>query len=679
MEPVCGTRRMGVGLKQIEVRVENDHIQRITTARPLAAISELIWNAYDADATEVRVELEKGQLTELGSILIVDNGTGIPLDTIEDSFQKLGGSWKRSGARTSGGRAVHGEKGQGRFKAFALGESVAWTSNHGGERFTIFGQKTNLKNFEVSDPVATSSQGCTVAIRDVTKDFEIWAANGFADRVRDVFALQLYDDPSLRIIYDGFAVDAREAIASVTPYPVVVEQGGRTFAATLDIVEWRKPVDRKLLLCLPGRFSFYEMPPGIQARGFDFTAYLTAEHFQQLADNHAEGLVELDRASNALIETAKARLREHFRTKEAARSRDKIQEWVEAAIYPYDGVAADPIEMNERQLFDVVALNLADYSADFDKSPPKQKKLVLQLIKAAIETGATNLLSILEKVIDLPKERQDELADLLRKTSLTAVINAAKAVTDRLDFLKALQLLIFEPKSKRQLLERSQLHRIIAQETWIFGEQFNLVNDDQDLSSVLRSHIELLGGERDSLASVEPVFDADGKAAIVDLMLSARIPTPTDDERKHLVVELKRPLQPLNEDVLSQIKKYAKTVALDPRFKHSSVQWDFVAISNNFTPDAELETRMAGKPRGLILELDDPIKIRVWAKTWGQIIQEAEGRLTFYRRRLEYQANDEEALGYLRTIDNAYLSDAVKARIAELDGNGEDNGQKSDG
>lgn len=669
---------MGVGLKQIEVRVENDHIQRITTARPLAAISELIWNAYDADATEVRVELEKGQLTELGSILIVDNGTGIPLDTIEDSFQSLGGSWKRPGARTSGGRAVHGEKGQGRFKAFALGESVAWTSNHGGERFTIFGQKANLKNFEVSDPVASSGQGCTVAIRDVTKDFEIWASNGFADRVRDVFALQLYDDPSFRIIYDGSAVDAREAIASVTPYPIVVEQGGRTFEATLDIVEWRKPVDRKLLLCLPGRFSFYEMPPGIQARGFEFTAYLTAEHFQQLADNHAEGLVELDRASNALMETAKARLREHFRTKEAARSRDKIQEWVEAAIYPYDGVAADPIEMNERQLFDVVALNLADYSADFDKSPPKQKRLILQLIKAAIETGATNLLSILEKVIDLPKERQDELADLLRKTSLTAVINAAKAVTDRLDFLKALQLLIFEPKSKRQLLERSQLHRIIAQETWIFGEQFNLVNDDQDLSSVLRSHIELLGGERDPLASIEPVLDADGKVAIVDLMLSARIPTPTDDERRHLVVELKRPLQPLNEDVLSQIKKYAKTVALDPRFKHGSVQWDFVAISNNFTPDAELETRMAGKPRGLILELDDPIKIRVWAKTWGQIIQEAEGRLTFYRRRLEYQANDEEALGYLRTIDDAYLSDAVKARIAELDSNGEDNGQKSE-
>ncbi|MDX2103129.1 MAG: ATP-binding protein [Alphaproteobacteria bacterium] len=655
-------------MKQIEIRVENDHLQRITAARPLAAICELIWNAYDADAAEIRVVLEPGQITKLGKILVIDNGTGIPINKIEDSFQKLGGSWKRPGIKTTGGRTVHGEKGQGRFKAFSLGESIAWTSNHDGQSFTIFGRKSDLTNFSVSAPVATSSQGCTVAITDVFKDFEIWAANGYADRIRDVFALQLYEDPNFRIIYDDIPVDVRDAIASVTPYPITVDGGDRAIEAVLDIVEWRMPVDRKLMLCLPGRFSFYDLPPGIQARGFEFTAYLTADHFQQLADGHIEGLVELDRASIMLIEATKAQLREHFRTKEAARSRDKIREWVEAAIYPYEGAAANPIEVNERQLFDVVALNLADYSADFEKSPLKQKKLVLQLIKAGIETGATGLPSILEKVIDLPKERQDELAELLRKTSLTAVINAAKAVTDRLDFLRALQILVFDPKSKRQLLERSQLHRLIAQETWIFGEEFNLVNNDQDLSSVLRSHIALLGGEHNPSDLDEPVLDADGKASIVDLMLSARIPTPTDDERRHLVVELKRPSQPLNEDVLSQIRKYAKAVALDPRFKHNNVEWDFIAISNSFTPGAELEANMKDKPRGLILELDNTIRVRVWAKTWGQIIQAAEGRLTFYRRRLEYQASDEEALSYLRTINAAYLSDAVKARIAELDG-----------
>ncbi|UXT58712.1 hypothetical protein FY134_14065 [Agrobacterium fabrum] len=661
-------------MQQIEIKVENDHIQRITTAKPVAAISELIWNAYDADAREVKVELEEGQLTKLGVIRIVDDGTGIPADEVETFFQSLGGSWKKRTVKTNSGRSIHGEKGQGRFKAFALGERVTWVSRHGGKKFSISGDKSDLKRFSISDSVPAANTGCTVEIESVVRDFEIWGEDGFADQIRDVFALQLYEDPHFRIIYDGEEIDAREAIRDVTPYEVMATtEDGNEYKATVDVIEWKKKVERKLMLCLPGRFSFYEMAPGIHARGFDFTAYLTADHFQSLADDNTEGLVELDPPSMALVEAAKAKLREHFRGREAERSRGKIQEWKEAKIYPYEGKASDPIQINERQVFDVVALNLADYSPDFEKAPSKQQKLILQLVKAAIENGPGALPSILEKVVDLPKGKQEELAELLRKTSLTAVINAAKAVTDRLEFLRALQILVFDPNSKRQLLERSQLHRIIAQETWIFGEQFNLMNDDEDLSAVLRSHIQLLGsdsddgGPRDGLAPKEPVLDADGKAAIVDLMLSCRVPTATDDERKHLVIELKRPSQNLNEDVINQIKKYAKAVALDDRFKHSNVEWDFVAVANRFTKDAEFEARQKDKPRGMVLEIDDPIKIRVWAKTWGEIIQEAEGRLTFYKRRLEYQANDREALQYLRTINSDYLSDEVKERISALD------------
>lgn len=662
-------------MQKIEIKVENDHIQRITTAKPLAAISELIWNAYDADAEEVRVELEENAITKLGLIRVVDDGTGISIDQVQELFQSLGGSWKRRTRKTKGGRAIHGEKGQGRFKAFSLGDKVSWISRCDGKLFSISGEKSNLKSFSVSEPKPTTSTGCTVEIENIERDFEIWAKDGFIDQVRDAFALQLYENENFRIIYDREVIDARESINEVTTYEIVVtiENGGK-IPAKLDIIEWKKKVDRKLMLCLPGRFSFHSLVPGIQARGFDFTAYLTAEHFQTLAETNTEGLVELDRRAVALIDASKSKLREHFRERESERSRNKIQEWKEAQIYPYEGKASDLIEANERQVFDVVALNLADYSHDFERSPPKQQKLVLQLLKATIETGASALPSILEQVLDLPKSKQEELADLLRKTSLTAVINAAKSVSDRLEFLRGLGLLIFEPASKRQLLERSQLHRIIAQETWIFGEQFNLVNDDEDLTSVLRRHVGLLGNDTDGglprrefPLDSKPVLDADGKVAIVDLMLSCRIPTPTDDERKHLVIELKRPSQPINDAVINQIKKYAKAVALDDRFRHTKVEWDFIAVSNSFTDDARLDARQAGKPRGLVLELEDPVNIRVWAKTWGEIIQEAEGRLTFYKKQLEYQADDNEALRYLSKINENYLSDDVKERISMLD------------
>jgi REP element-mobilizing transposase RayT len=654
--------------QEIEVKVESDHIERITSARPLSAISELIWNAYDSDAKLVRVSFGEGPLTKLGSISVADDGDGIPFANVEEFFQKLGGSWKKATPKTDGGRMIHGEKGQGRFKAFALGQQVTWRSQNGDQSFAIRGDKADLKRFSISDPVATDKTGCTVEIKQVFSDFEIRAEHGFSEQIRDVFALQLFHDPGFRIVYDGEEIDARKAIISVTPYSIAIAaKDGEAVVGNLEIVEWKQSVERRLMLCLPGRFSFHEMPPGIRARGFDFTAYLTSDHFQSLADANTEALVELDVVSTQLIDAAKSKLREHFRGREAERSRGKIQEWKEAKIYPYEGQPDDPIESNERQVFDVVALNLSDYSSDFDKAPLKQQKLILQLIKIAVETGPSSLFAILQNVVDLPQSRQDELADLLRKTSLTAVINAARSVTNRLEFLRALQLLIFDPKSKRQLLERSQLHRIIAQETWIFGEQYNLMNDDQDLNAVLKSHLALLGEDRKALAPFEPVLDGEGKAAIVDLMLSARIPTPTDDMRKHLVVELKRPSQSLNEDVLNQIKKYAKAVARDDRFEHSGVEWDFVAISNRFTPDAELEARQAGQPKGMILQLDEPVKIRVWAKTWGEIIQEAEGRLTYYKRQLEYQADDEEALRYLRSINSDYLSDEIKARLAKLE------------
>ncbi|MGJ4971474.1 MULTISPECIES: hypothetical protein [unclassified Bradyrhizobium] len=67
-----------------------------------------------------------------------------------------------------------------------------------------------------------------------------------------------------------------------------------------------------------------------------------------------------------------------------------------------------------------------------------------------------------------------------------------------------------------------------------------------------------------------------------------------------------------------------------------------------------------------LAEYDEP-KVRVWVKTWGQIISESEGRLTFYKRRLEYKANDVEALRYLRTVNPNYLSDEVREKIATLD------------
>jgi hypothetical protein len=87
------------------------------------------------------------------------------------------------------------------------------------------------------------------------------------------------------------------------------------------------------------------------------------------------------------------------------------------------------------------------------------------------------------------------------------------------------------PENKKVLLERAQLHRMLAEEAWIFGDEYTLSVDDESLTSVLHKHIKELG--RDELAPdvTEEVLRADGSRGIVDLMLSQVIPQPLKPSR----------------------------------------------------------------------------------------------------------------------------------------------------
>jgi hypothetical protein len=54
------------------------------------------------------------------------------------------------------------------------------------------------------------------------------------------------------------------------------------------------------------------------------------------------------------------------------------------------------------------------------------------------------------EVLKLPKRKQEELAELLRDVSLSAVISAAKIVADRLRFLTGLEAILFDAESKKR-------------------------------------------------------------------------------------------------------------------------------------------------------------------------------------------------------------------------------------
>ncbi len=103
---------------------------------------ELVKNSYDADATEVTVELTGLEDPESTTIAVHDNGVGMTVDDIRDKWLSPAVDHKErdkhENRRTAFGRIPVGEKGVGRFAVHQLGRDLEMvTRAHGGPEVVL--------------------------------------------------------------------------------------------------------------------------------------------------------------------------------------------------------------------------------------------------------------------------------------------------------------------------------------------------------------------------------------------------------------------------------------------------------------------------------------------------------------------------------------------------------------
>jgi signal transduction histidine kinase len=101
------------------------------------AVSELVKNAYDADASQVVVRLISIADGAGGCIEIRDDGSGMSLDTLLEAWLQPATSYKLKGGRkvrTGRGRYPLGEKGVGRFAVDKLGAELELLTRAEGSR-----------------------------------------------------------------------------------------------------------------------------------------------------------------------------------------------------------------------------------------------------------------------------------------------------------------------------------------------------------------------------------------------------------------------------------------------------------------------------------------------------------------------------------------------------------------
>ena len=163
-----------------------DHLGLQMYQSPVAAVAELVANAWDADADRVKLELPQ-QLSDDAEIVVEDDGNGMSFAECQDKFLNVG--YSRRGNTTIEKsplkeRRILGRKGIGKFAGFGIAQliRIETVCRESGER-TVFemdisrlrtddyvnrsGTEVELVEYEGPDPKRMQDHGTMVRLRSL--------------------------------------------------------------------------------------------------------------------------------------------------------------------------------------------------------------------------------------------------------------------------------------------------------------------------------------------------------------------------------------------------------------------------------------------------------------------------------------------------------------------------------
>ena len=653
-------------MAEFHLQAGDDHVERLAHENdPVRAVVELIWNAVDAEAPSVTVTLEHDDgLEAIAKTIVEDSGHGIDRYELDATFGRIGGSWKRLASKTKNNkRGLHGERGEGRLRAFALGSRVTWVSHSVDasgtpQRVEISGTTAHRNIFAWdAQPASDVPTGTVVtAYNDSQKSLGVLETPRTYSALLSHFAPVLLNDDDLRINYCGKDLDPADEIASSTEYPLpFTDERGQKHEATLRIIEWKTVKHRAIYYGQDAEHFVHEESAKDIESQYRYSAYVTWEEL----DHEALSLLGLgdmtDAPVSALWTAVRDGIRSHFNNRRRQRRREQLQKWKSEKVYPYEGKPTSEAEKAERAVFDVVAGTLASQIAG---NNTESTRVTLSLLQRALRQDPENLGTLFHEVASLNPTDRDTLTALLGETTLPAIIKAANVVTSRNKFLAGLERLLFPPEETDTIGERDHLHPMLERELWIFGEAYHLMSSERGLTEMARNHLGLLGL---LTKGVEPVKRWDGRTGRVDLHLAVKM--QEFETARHLIVELKAPDIRLGRKELDQVEDYANVILEKPVFATDKASWDLILVGTDY--DSRVENRFAEGARSQGLVLSPQAKpgkpmVRVFVRRWRDILDENRTRLRFMTSNLEHDPSLEDGLNHIRQQYADLLPDELR-------------------
>lgn len=500
-----------------------DHLGIQMYQSPVAAIAELIANAWDADATRVSIELPRDDRL---TYVIEDDGNGMSFRDCQDHYLNVG--WcKREGGKeySSLGRPFLGRKGIGKFAGFGIAQimRVDTISKETGER-TVFsldinklrsadyvaaGGDIDVEEYQPPDTRRAEKHGTRITLSNLqfrrpatvpfaksmarrfllhqrAADFAILVNNSPLPRAESLEKIQ-FEFPraySSEQLYAGLGIDEEGWGTESLP-------SGNSFR--WKILFYEEPIEdeelRGIAVFARGKLAqapfFFQLSGGLG--GQHGQEYLSGQVQADFIDHLKTDVISTDRQSINWEFTETAELRDW--------GRGKIKELLR--IWHDKRGAARAAELETK---------VAGFSARLDKLQPLESRTVKQALRKLAQVPTLNndqfeqlgeavltaweqgrLRNLIGNIAEIGNISEQELIALLLEAQALTALNIAEAVKTKLLTIGGLKLRI-----EQKQLELA-VRDYIAQHPWLISPEWETFRVERSIKKLLDDVAKIAG------------------------------------------------------------------------------------------------------------------------------------------------------------------------------------------
>lgn len=606
-----------------------DHLGIQMYQSAVAAIAEMVSNAWDADAEEVKIIFPE-KIDENSEIAIVDNGHGMTFDDCQKKFLKVG--LNRRGDKSEAkslekSRPVLGRKGIGKLAGFGIARKIEilTVSKSDGERTRFcldldelrgtdyIGENPKLISvleYSPPDKSKIKDHGTTITLKNLVIKKQ---PDKFSSKMARRFLLP-QTSADFKVFVNGEPLPQEATDKEVefifprdlpkdTDRECVIEKDGwaSEILPSGDIVKWRvnffaKPISedelRGISIFANGKiaqtpFNFNLTGGLVSQHGLE---YMSGQVQADFIDKFAEDIIAPERQrinwenpeAEPLLLWGQKLVKDLLSLWKKARA-EKKEKILDDKVGGNFSERLDNLEPTERSTVKQALSKLASIESIDDD----QFALLGESLLTAWEDG--RLKALISKVSEIDEMQESDLLAILVEAKVLNALHTAEAVKTKLSVIAGLQ-----ERIERKDLENS-VRDYIAKNAWLIGPRWETFAVETSLKKTLEKWA----------AEVEKDLGKD-KNKRIDLALSSG---------DHLlVVEFMQPGLPLDRDHIQRFETYIHTIEAS---LNANTGGRFNRVSGYIIAD-----KIDKKPANNI-KIKAMAKNEMYAMDWNTLLNEA--------------------------------------------------------